>query len=379
VANVVVAPGPALTSAGKGLQCSNAQSAVSCIASGTDSNSIASGVVALITVVTTPQATGVLPIQIPDSLGATDAGDKITIQGVGGNVNLPQATPVITAFSCNPNVIQTPGSSTCAVTLDRPAASGATVMLTSTPSVAPASVAIPPGLSVANFTISSGPVAVDTTATLTASLGNSMQTTTVTLKAPSAPVYNVTATPLRANPGDNATVSWSAPANHFADDWIGLLPVGSGNYLWWTYTGPGTSGGATVPLPGTTGNFEFRYLQHNGFTQLAKSPTIVVANSGGSSVTVTASMTPTLQVSWSATSNRANTDWVGLFLVGSASSSYMWWHYTNAAPAGTFAVPVPPPGQYEFRYFYKDTFNMAARSAPFTVSPNNNLPTANGR
>ena len=75
-------------------------------------------------------------------------------------------------------------------------------------------------------------------------------------------------------------LNWTAPTPSSALDWIGLFIVGSANteYLesHWIYTRAETSGAWKVRMPGQPGQYEFRYLLDDGYTDVARSSTVTV-------------------------------------------------------------------------------------------------------
>jgi hypothetical protein len=76
-----------------------------------------------------------------------------------------------------------------------------------------------------------------------------------------------------------------------------------------------------------------------------------------------------LSVSWSGTRGHES-DWIGLFKVGTPSEDYQegLWEYTRGLRAGTMTFTVPAhPGQYEFRYLLEDGYVEVARSDQVTV------------
>jgi len=93
-------------------------------------------------------------------------------------------------------------------------------------------------------------------------------------------VVTITAGATLVSAGDPLSVSWTAPAGRNVVDWIGFFKVGesSTNYesRWWQYTNGSTS--ATVPLtaPGERGDYEFRYLLDDGYTDVARSAPVTV-------------------------------------------------------------------------------------------------------
>jgi hypothetical protein len=102
--------------------------------------------------------------------------------------------------------------------------------------------------------------------------------------------YTLSVSPTTAGPGASLVVTWAAPAPRPATDWIGLYRIGEANtaYLWRQYTNGTASGSATATAPLVTGSYEFRYFQHNGFTDVARSPVVTIAS-------CTFSLSPTSQ------------------------------------------------------------------------------------
>jgi hypothetical protein len=89
----------------------------------------------------------------------------------------------------------------------------------------------------------------------------------------------LTASPSTVAPGGTLTVSWAAPSGGHATDWIGLYGVDDPNtsYGWWSYTNGATSGSFTLSAPSQAGQYEFRYLLQNGFTDAAQSNAVTVS------------------------------------------------------------------------------------------------------
>jgi hypothetical protein len=90
--------------------------------------------------------------------------------------------------------------------------------------------------------------------------------------------FQVTTAVTAAMPGQVVQVNWVAPAGSSAKDWIGLYAVGATNkqYLAWVWTGGATAGTANFKLTGISGDFEFRYLLDNNYTDVARSGVIHV-------------------------------------------------------------------------------------------------------
>ena len=79
-------------------------------------------------------------------------------------------------------------------------------------------------------------------------------------------------------------------------------------------------------------------------------------------------------------SSPTNRDWIGLYTVGAANSAYLVRTYLNCSSFTPPSTPIPSgscsfnstsltPGNYEFRLFTNDTFNILAISNTVAVSP----------
>lgn len=193
----------------------------------------------------------------------------------------------------------------------------------------------------------------------------------IAVNAAAAATYTLTATPSTANPGGTLSVNWTAPAGSNAKDWVALFKVGApaNTFGAWKYTGGATSGSFTTPAP-SSGQYEFRYLLKDGFTDTARSSTVTVNPLPGYVLTAapaSASANATITVSWTAPSGRPANDWVGLYVQGAADNAWTWWKYTGGATSGSFSIPAPKQGQYEFRYYLQNGFNEAVWSNPVNV------------
>jgi glucose/arabinose dehydrogenase len=197
----------------------------------------------------------------------------------------------------------------------------------------------------------------------------------ITVQVPTNNNYSLAATPATVSAGAPITVNWTAPAGHSPSDWVGLFRVGDPNtaYLNYQYTTSATSGTMTFNAPATPGQYEFRYLLNNGYTSAVTSNTVTVQTATTNNYTLTASpatVSPGGQttVSWTAPSGSSSVDWIALYRVGAANSSYLAWQYTGGATSGTFTFTVPTaPGQYEFRYLLNDGYTSVKTSNTVTV------------
>ena len=202
-----------------------------------------------------------------------------------------------------------------------------------------------------------------------------------TLKSTSAsfqvlvPAVTLTASPTAVNPGSNVTVSFTAPAGQPALDWIGLYRVGDDNraYRWWTYTNGAASATYNLAAPSEPGDYEFRYLINNGYTDVARSNPFRVNSAtyllSGSPATVASGGAITVQ--WTAPDGSSNTDWVGLYREGEPENrNYLWphWFYTDGAPTGSRSLTMPAaPGRYVLRYLLNNTYIHTAESTVIVV------------
>lgn len=105
----------------------------------------------------------------------------------------------------------------------------------------------------------------------------------------------------------------------------------------------------------------------------AQSVVVTVKGQRGYRVSVpTTKVVPrgTIAVTWTAPSGQPEKDWLGLYPAGvpRETTNFRWWKTTGGRRHGTVAMPVPTiPGSYQVVYF-KEGYEEAARSAPFTVA-----------
>ncbi len=59
-------------------------------------------------------------------------------------------------------------------------------------------------------------------------------------------------------------------------------------------------------------------------------------------------------------------DWISIFKAGTLNNQYMQWFYTKGAKSGTLSFNGLPPGQYDVRLFFKDSYNLEHKVS-FTV------------
>ena len=87
VLSVHIAAGPALTAAGKTLNCSTASGSLTCLAVGMNSTAIPGGVVAVVTVtLASAPSTSSVPIAVGNMIGVLADGTALSVTGVGGTI-----------------------------------------------------------------------------------------------------------------------------------------------------------------------------------------------------------------------------------------------------------------------------------------------------
>lgn len=90
--------------------------------------------------------------------------------------------------------------------------------------------------------------------------------------------YTLSASAITVTPGEQLSVSWTAPSAG-SRDWIGLFTLGAGDcdHGWSEYTRGATSGTLTLNAPAQPGEYEFRYLDNQCDIKARSSPVTVRA------------------------------------------------------------------------------------------------------
>jgi RHS repeat-associated protein len=74
--------------------------------------------------------------------------------------------------------------------------------------------------------------------------------------------------------------------------------------------------------------------------------------------------------SWSGITTPTTTDWIGLYVAGSADNAFVAWRYTDGNASGSAALAIPQSaaaGTYELRLFSNNGYTRLATSNGFTV------------
>jgi hypothetical protein len=189
VTNFSVTAGPALTAAGKSIQCAGTADSYTCMAYGLNQTLVADGTIATVSL-TPASGAATFSIGLSQGMAADSSGTAIPLSTTGANLNVtvPAVTPSISALTCTSASLTPNSAAACTVTLS-PAvpAGGATVKLSSSNSavsVTPSVITLPAGSSSASFTATVGSFTAPQSAVLTATLGTSSQSAALSLVFP---------------------------------------------------------------------------------------------------------------------------------------------------------------------------------------------------
>ena len=274
--------GPALIAAGKTLNCAAASGKLTCLTSGMNSNTIASGVVA--TVVIQLSATSSTSVSLPLSniLAVSAAGVPVAATGTGVAVSVgAAAVPTVTGLSCGATVVSG-GSASCTVTVSKAAPSGGTAVTitdNSTALTTPASVTVASGATSATFTATAGTVTANQAVTVTASLNGSSKTASVTVTPTAITVTGLSCGATVVSGGSascTVTVSKAAPSG------------GTAVTITDNSTALTTPASVTVASGATSATFTA-----TAGTVTANQAVTVTASLNGSSKTASVTVTPT--------------------------------------------------------------------------------------
>jgi hypothetical protein len=146
-----------------------------------------------------------------------------TLNGTSQTINLSLAVAaVVSSLQCSPTTLGANSSSTCTVTLSKPAPAGGAVVMLSTAGlpglVIPATVTVQPGSTTVQFTAATGAVVASQNGTVAAAYNGVSQTVNMSLSANTV-ISSVQCSPttLTSNTMGNCTVTLSAPVNEPAN------------------------------------------------------------------------------------------------------------------------------------------------------------------
>jgi len=202
-----VTAGPAATAASKQISCNTSAGSAMCILWGLNNSTIASGVVATVTLPLSYTSDSSSPLQLTGAAAADPTGVVLATSTTGGTVTIE---PGLTGFTCNPVSIAPPASSTCTLTLTAPApAAGAAVAVTANPASAvtlSSPVTVPQASLSTTFNVPAGVVAASTPVMLTASYLSVNQGFGITVTPPATPQIS-SLSPTSATVGTAVTIT----------------------------------------------------------------------------------------------------------------------------------------------------------------------------
>ena len=279
VSGFVVSPGPVLTAAGKTLSCAGSATNYICIASGINSNLIANGTVATVTVTLAGGASSA-PVGVSGALGATMSGGAINTSASGGTATATGSAPPTTSqLNCSPASLSSNTSASCTVTLSKAAGPSAlTVSLSSNNGLlsVPASTTVAVGATTATFTATAGSIASDQSASVTATVNSTSQSTSISLQSATG-VSVLTCSPTSLTSGNSAvctvTLSRAAATGGAAVSLTSNNPVLA------------VAANVTIPAGSTTGSFSA-----TAGAVLSNSTAIVTASLNGRSQSASISL-----------------------------------------------------------------------------------------
>lgn len=225
IARISAAPGPAASAAGKNTICTAGLGQYTCLITGLNTNTMATGVVANLQVTLSAGAT-TNSLSLSNVLGVDPSANPLTVSPSGPAVI---TVPTISGVSCTPNSVNPGQTAGCTLTLTSAAPSGgAPVAVTSNNPLlyAPPTVVVSAGAATASFSVTAGSViSSNQSATLNGSLDSATKDTTLLLQAGSTAQPRV----LTLVP---SSVSLSVASAHSASQTVSITsPVASDQFL----------------------------------------------------------------------------------------------------------------------------------------------------
>lgn len=204
--------GAMATAAGKSISCNSTAGSPTCVVWGMNSNTIANGPLANITLtLSSSTKNSSTAISVTNAASATAGGLAMTTSATGTSVSITQPTNTVTGVVCTPDAVIPPAGSTCQVIIS-PAAPSAGVSVTIGSSsgnvIEPTSLTIPSGATVSSFSLTTTSVSSPTTAQITATLGSSSASfPLLLLTQPTSNGLAVDVTISQNSPSSGATVT----------------------------------------------------------------------------------------------------------------------------------------------------------------------------
>ena len=185
ITGVIVTLGTSGVSSQKTLECNQNL----CLISGLSGTIIPDGTVAIATfqIAANPSAQ-IIPIQIVGAGASTAAANPIPASGVSGGITVSVSVqPILSGLVCTIITVNTPGSTSCTVSLNSAALAGGyavPVSSNNTNLIVPQSITVPAGQTSVSFNATAVQVSLDQVAILTTGSGSAVRSVTLNLVAP---------------------------------------------------------------------------------------------------------------------------------------------------------------------------------------------------
>jgi uncharacterized protein (TIGR03437 family) len=182
VANISVAPGAGAIASGKSIACYQGAGTYSCLATGLNSNSIQSGLIAQMTVTFARSYEGLVSFGVTRTGGVTAAGTALPISGKGAAVIVYGLTSLV----CSPRTVPSSSATNCTVTMSPAAPGGGARIFLATNSpllVVPVAVDMAAGATSTTFSVQTGQISARRSALITASYSGTSASTTLSLSS----------------------------------------------------------------------------------------------------------------------------------------------------------------------------------------------------
>ena len=103
-------------------------------------------------------------------------------------------------------------------------------------------------------------------------------TTTAAPASGGGSAYTLTPSSTSVAAGASFSVSWTAPSTASLNDWISLFQAGAPGtaYGWFQFTQGATSGTFNLTAPAKPGQYEFRYMLQNTYSDVVRSTVVTV-------------------------------------------------------------------------------------------------------
>lgn len=170
--------------------------------------------------------------------------------------------------------------------------------------------------------------------------------------------------PSEAQAGSSIDVAWTGPGNE--DDFITLVPAGTEQGSWASWSPVADGNPISVKVPDTAGEYEVRYVSGGEYLTLASAPLQVGAADATLSAAETAPAGSLIAVSWTGPGNEE--DFLTIVPVGTEEGT--WNAYATLQPGDIDVRTSDYEGEYEIRYITGGEYLTLARRL-LTVTPLN--------